>query len=87
MRFIEIKIFNYTDEAISFKNANENINIPYDLMKICYATINFDKIIGFFPDWENPNVTILDVEATEHQYLLPMTYDKFKEFFKNKMLD
>jgi hypothetical protein len=84
MNFIEIKIFQQTKESREFKKLNEGEVVPCNLFQITPMSLDFDRIVAYFPHCDDENVTNIDLVGSNGS-MIPMKYEKFKEFYNNKM--
>lgn len=84
MNFVEIKNFQITDESKSFNKMNEGEMTPFELYKTTPMFVDIDRITNIFPHYANDLVTNIDLQGTETGFMIPMSYEKFKEFFLKK---
>jgi len=81
---IEIKILQASTESMDFKKLNPDLLCPVDFYKLTLATIDFKRIVGFYPNVFYEGVTNVDTIGGEN-FWVPMQYEKFKEFYNLKM--
>lgn len=85
MNFHEIKCFSSTEKSREYLKANPEGFCPFDLYDIIPSMLDFDRIIAFRPHQTEKCVSIIEVQGSNEDFIVPMEYENFKTFFLKKM--
>lgn len=81
MNFKEIKVFSSTNESIEYHRLNPDCGFVGHLYQIQNNMLDMDRIIAFRPHNTESLATVLEVQGSNNDFIVPMEYEKFKSFF------